>query len=41
MKKTMAGIMAGVMLLSGAQAVGAAEDWLTFGNGTTTIKYST
>jgi hypothetical protein len=41
MKKIMAGVLTGVMLLSSMQAVGAAEDWLTYGNGTTSIKYST
>lgn len=41
MKKTMAGILAGVMIVSGAQAASAAEDWLTYGSGDATIKYST
>lgn len=41
MKKTMAGVLTGIMLASSLQAVGAAEDWLTYGNGTTSIKYST
>lgn len=41
MKKTMAGILAGIMLVSGVQQAWAAEDWLTYGNGTTSIKYST
>jgi hypothetical protein len=41
MKKIVAGMLTGVMLISSLQAVGAAEDWLTYGNGTATIKYST
>ncbi len=41
MKKIVASILTGVMLVSSMQAVGAAEEWLTYGNGTTSIKYST
>jgi hypothetical protein len=41
MKKIVAGVLTGVMLASSLQAVGATEEWLTYGNGTTSIKYST
>jgi hypothetical protein len=41
MKRLMAGLLTGVMLISATQGAFAAEDWLTYGNGTTSIKYST
>jgi hypothetical protein len=41
MKKIMAGVLTGVMLISAIQPVCAVEEWLTYGNGTTSIKYST
>ncbi len=41
MKKFVSIVLSGVMLLSAIQAVGAAEEWLTYGNGTASIKYST
>lgn len=41
MKKLTAGLLAGIMVVSAAQGIGAAEDWLTYGTGEEAIRYST
>lgn len=41
MKKLMAGVLMGAILVSSVQAVSATEEWLTYGNGKTAVRYST
>ena len=41
MKKLTTGVLAGIMIFSAVQGIGAAEDWLTYGTGDEAIRYST
>lgn len=41
MKKIVAGVLTGVMIASVVQGASGAEEWLTYGNGKTAVRYST